>query len=101
MVELDKVHDGVILDGVGYQKDSREVRKLKNRKVNAGSTDQAQLIQFDNGDYYVASKEMENVRTDISSKDVRYREKRGLKGLFERISQGISAMADRNGGWIK
>ena len=101
MVELDKVHDGVILDGVGYQRDSKEIRRLKSRSVRQGSTDRARLIQFNDGDYYVAAKQMENGHTDISTKDVRYSERRGLRGLFDQIEKFFNELSQQNGGIIR
>lgn len=94
MVVLDQIHDGVILDGVGLQKDSPEMKKLKRRTVKNGSTDRSRLITFNDGDYYVGAKALEKGRTDISTKDVRYTEKRrGLSGWFENF---IHTMEKRN-----
>lgn len=101
MLELDKVHDGVILDGVGYQKDSEEIRRIRKRKVPRGSTERAQVIQFDRGDYYVASKEMQKGNTDISARDVRYRQEKKQGGFFERLSRKLTELSNQKGGLLR
>lgn len=97
MVVLDQIHDGVILDGVGIQKDSPEMKKLKGRTVKNGSTDRSRLITFNDGDYYVGAKTLEKGRTDISTRDVRYAEKyKGLSGWFEQLIQTIEKRNEFN-----
>ena len=72
MIELDKIHEGVVLDGKGWKKDSREIKKMRSRTVKAGSTEDSRVISFDDGNYYVAAKKMESGSTDISYSDVRF-----------------------------
>lgn len=101
MAELDKVHDGVILDGYGYQSDSPEMRGLFGRFVRRGSTDRSRVVKFNTGDYYVASKRMENGATDISSGDVRYRDGKKKPSWFAELFQNFGKHSQNKGGFIK
>ena len=87
MAELDKVHEGVILDGRGYQPDMPEVRGLFGRLVHRGSTDRNRLIHFNSGDYYVASKELEEGETEISTRNVYYTDDIEDDDIYDRVEK--------------